>query len=110
MKRITMAAFAAAMLVAFAGVSQAATAASTPRIDRREARQHARIHQGARSGQLTRHEARKLRRDQRHIARVERRAKADGVVTPQERRRITHAQNRESRRIYRLKHNHRTRT
>jgi len=110
MKRITMVAFAAAMLVAFAGVSQAATAASTPRIDRREARQHARIHQGARSGQLTRHEAGKLRRDQRHIARVERRAKADGVVTPQERRRITHAQNRESRRIYRLKHNHRTRT
>jgi len=51
-----------------------------------------------------------LRRDQRHIARVERRAKADGVVTPQERRRITHAQNRENRRIYRLKHNHRTRT
>ena len=110
MKRITMVAFAAAMLAAFAGVSQAAMAASTPRIDRREARQHARIHQGARSGQLTRHEARKLRRDQRHIARVERRAKADGVVTPQERRRITHAQNRESRRIYRLKHNHRTRT
>jgi len=109
MKRITMATLAAAMLVAIAGASLAATATSTPRIDRREARQHARIRQGARSGQLTRHEGRVLRRDQRHIARVERRAKADGVVTPQERRRITHAQNRENRRIYRLKHNQRTR-
>ena len=49
-----------------------------------------------------------LRMGERHIRRMERRAKADGSVTRGERRRLNHAQNRESRRIYRLKHNGRT--
>ena len=82
---------------------------STPRIDRREGRQEKRVEQGVRSGQLTRHEARHLRHGERHIRRMERRAKADGKVTPGERERITAAQNRESRKIYRDKHNNRTR-
>jgi hypothetical protein len=36
---------------------------------------------------------------------MERRAKADGVVTPGERSRLGRAQNRQSRHIARLKHN-----
>lgn len=40
---------------------------------------------------------------------MERRAKADGHVTVRERARITHAQNRQSRQIARLKHNGATR-
>ncbi|MBI1796017.1 MAG: hypothetical protein HY076_05035 [Candidatus Eisenbacteria bacterium] len=83
--------------------------ADTPGIDRREVRQHERIAQGARSGELTRGEARRLRAGQRHVRRMERRAKADGVVTPRERARITRAQNHQSRTIRRLKHNGRTR-
>ena len=83
----------------------ASAQAVTPRIDRREVRQHARIHQGVRSGELTRGEAMRLRAGQRHVRRMEARAKCDGVVTPRERARITHAQNHESRRIYRYKHN-----
>jgi hypothetical protein len=115
MKRITMMSLAAAMSVMLAGVALAQSAApapaatSTPRIDQREANQHARIQQGVKSGQLTRHEARTLHRGQRHVARMENRAKADGVVTPQERHRITRAQNHQSKKIYRLKHNDRTR-
>jgi len=64
MKRITMMSLAAAMSVMLAGVALAQSAApttaatSTPRIDQREANQHARIQQGVKSGQLTRHEAR----------------------------------------------------
>ncbi len=80
---------------------------ATPRIDRREARQHARIVRGERNGQLTRAETRRLRAGQRHVRRMERRAKADGQVTMRERRHINRAQNRQSRKIYRLKHNHR---
>jgi len=116
MKRITMMSHAAAMSVMLAGVALAQSAApttaatSTPRIDQREANQHARIQQGVKSGQLTRHEARNLRRGQRHVARMEHRAKSDGVVTPQERHRITRAQNHQSKKIYRLKHNDRTRS
>lgn len=87
----------------------AAAQTATPRIDRREARQHARIHQGVRSGELTRGEARELRAGERRIERTERRAKADGVVTPGERRHMSRMQNRESRHIYRMKHNDRVR-
>lgn len=90
-----------------ASVALAQTA--TPRVDRREARQHARIQQGVRSGELTPGEAAKLRAGQAHVERMENRAKADGVVTPQERRQLNRAQNRQSRRIHRLKHNHRVR-
>ena len=95
-------------LVALAASSASASPA-TPRIDRREARQHARIQQGVRSRELTRGEAMRLRADQGHIRRMERRAKRDGVVTPRERGRITRVQNRESVRIYRYKHNARSR-
>ena len=96
------------MLAAFAATMASAQTA-TPRIDRREARQEARIHQGVRSGQLTRGEAMRLQRGERHIDRMESRAKADGVVSLRERARIGRAQNNESRRIYRLKHNNITR-
>jgi len=83
--------------------------AGTPRIDRREARQHARIAAGRHSGALTRPEIARLRAGQRHIHRMERRAGRDGIVTRGERRRIERAQDRESRAIYRLKHNGRHR-
>jgi len=90
-------------------VSLAVAQPVTPRVDRREARQHARIQQGVKSGELTPGEAMKLRAGQQHVKRVERRAKADGVVTPGERRQLNRTQNRQSRRIYRLKHNDRVR-
>jgi hypothetical protein len=86
-----------------------AALAGTPRIDRREARQHARIASGRHSGALTRPEAARLRAGQRHVHRMERRAGRDGVVTRGERRRIERAQDRQSRAIYRLKHNRRHR-
>ena len=95
------------LATALAAVASAQT--HTPRIDRREVRQHARIRQGVRSGELTRGEATRLRAGERHIDRIEDRAKGDGVVTGRERARIGRAQNRESRRIYRLKHNDVTR-
>ncbi|MBK7367705.1 MAG: hypothetical protein IPJ04_07245 [Candidatus Eisenbacteria bacterium] len=83
--------------------------AATPRVDRREARQTERIREGVRSGELTRGETRHLVRGQARVHRMEARAKADGVVTPGERRKLAHAQNHQSRRIARLKHNDRTR-
>jgi len=106
MKRVTTMILMIAAMAAFASV---ASACSTPRVDRREARQHVRIAQGVRSGELTRVEARRLRAGQRHVHRMERRAKADGMVTRRERWRIEHAQDRQSRAIYRLKHNARAR-
>ena len=107
MKRTLMIVLLAAAMASFASAALAQTA--TPRIDRREARQHARIHEGVVSGEVTRGEAVRLREGQRHVRRMEHRAKSDGLVTPGERARITHAQNRQSRAIHRAKHNARVR-
>jgi hypothetical protein len=79
-----------------------------PGIERRDARQDQRIHDGMRDGSLTRGEANRLERGQDHINRYEARARSDGVVTPQERNRIDNVQNRESRQIYAARHNDRT--
>ncbi len=105
MKKITV-----ILLAGILGTLIASAAlAGTPRMDRREALQRARIAEGRRSGQLTRGELARLNAGQRRIHRMERRACADGVVTRAERRRVERAQDRESRAIRRLKHNARTR-
>ena len=86
-----------------------ASAQPTPGIDGRDWREHARIREGVRSGELTRREAFRLRAGQRDIRFMERRAKADGVVTARERAHISAAQLHESRAIWRRKHNARMR-
>jgi len=78
--------------------------ANTPRVDQREANQERRIDQGVASGSLTPREANRLDRGQQRVDRMESRAKADGVVTRQERAQLNHAQNVQSRRIYAEKH------
>lgn len=54
----------------------------------REMRQQRRIHQGADQGQLTTRETKRLKLEQRAIDRQQKRARADGVVTAQEQKRI----------------------
>jgi hypothetical protein len=80
----------------------------TPKVDGREKEQRARIHNGRTSGDLTNHEAAKLNKQQRHIHRTERRAKADGTVTKSERKKLNREQNRASRNIRRQKHDAQT--
>ena len=77
---------------------------ATPNIDKREALQQQRIEQGVKSGQLTPREAARLDKGEAHIDKMEDKAKADGKVTAKERARIEHAQNVESKKIYREKH------
>jgi hypothetical protein len=72
--------------IALAGAALGAYAQPTPGVDARQSVQERRIDHGAASGRLTRAETRRLERQQAEIRRYERRAKADGVVTPQERR------------------------
>lgn len=67
--------------------------------------QRARIHEGVKSGEVTRGEAAKLRREQARIHQAERRARRDGNVTPAEKARIERMQNKASRDIYKAKHN-----
>src|SRR5438874_13718642 len=74
----------------------------------RNINQQNRIEQGVQSGSLTTREAGKLEPGQARIDRKEARAGADGKVGPREQRRIQKAENRESRRIYKEKHDAQT--
>lgn len=69
--------------------------------------QRNRIHQGERSGELTRGEAHRLKHEQRHIRKTKCRAKADGRITKGEKRHIRNEERRADQDIYRLKHNDR---
>ena len=72
--------------------------------------EHHRIGAGVRSGQLTRPEAYRLHREQRHIRRdIHRARKNDGRIDARERKHIRHEQRKHSRRIYMAKHNGRKR-
>jgi hypothetical protein len=96
------------MLTAGAAVSAEARCGAGRRthgVDRREHRQQRRIVRGVRSGELTARETLRLERGQWDIRRDERRAKADGRVTARERAHLRRELDRESRHIYRAKHN-----
>ncbi len=75
----------------------------------RQKRQHQRIKQGVRTGEITRAEAVNLRNGQKEIREEKREARADGVVTPAEKQEIRQDQRKESRKIFRKKHNNRDR-
>jgi polyhydroxyalkanoate synthesis regulator phasin len=77
-------------------------------IDQRQAEQQRRIDEGVKSGQLTKKEAERLQKGQAHIQKMEDKAMADGRITPEERRRIEAAQDRESERIRRERHDRQT--
>jgi uncharacterized protein YdeI (BOF family) len=74
-------------------------------INERQENQRDRIRQGVQSGELTGVEAARLRRQEAQIRLNEARARqSGGEFTPQERARIQRQLDRESRRIYRQKH------
>jgi hypothetical protein len=80
-------------------------------VNRRLEDQHDRIHQGIRSGELTRREANVVRSDDRYIRNEERfdRATDHGRLTWRERENLDRQLNRNSERIYDFKHNCRER-
>lgn len=93
--------------MAFSIPSMAQTA--TPGITQRQVNQQKRIRQGVRSGELTRREARRMELRQAKVQHDKKVAKADGTVTPAERRKLRREQNRTSRAIRRQKHDAQTR-
>lgn len=92
----------AALLLITSSSTWAQTA--DPRINARQAQQKDRTKQGVATGELTRKETLRLADEQRAIKAQERRYKADGVLTPTERAKLKHAQNRASRHIAAQKH------
>jgi hypothetical protein len=100
MRKIVSFLFVAVFVLGASAVSMA----SAPRINKREYHEQQRINQGIRSGELTRREAERLEAGLAKIRIDERYAKSDGNVNPRERARLNRELNRESRAIYRQKH------
>lgn len=73
-------------------------------VNARQQHQQQRIGQGVRSGELTRGEARRLQREQRHIHQEERAYRSDGHLSRAERADLHRDQNRASRHIFNEKH------
>ena len=100
----TLAVAAALATASIGAFAQAASAPQTPRVDKREVRQDARIQQGVGSGALTARETYRLEKEQAAINKAEAHAKADGKVTKHERKRLAKMQNKASHDIYKQKH------
>ena len=100
MKIVNKAFFALCVVLPLAAGAQT----NTPRVDQREANQVARIQQGAASGSLTQKETMRLDNGQQRVQNMEMQAKADGVVSKQERHQLHHAQEVQSRHVYKQKH------
>ena len=101
MKHLTILAAAIAALVAHTALADDTRAEKDTQ---RNVNQQERIQEGLQSGDLTTREAGRLERQQAHVNRVETRAMRNGEISNVEQARITAAQNRSSRHIYREKH------
>lgn len=87
-------------IAAFGAFAQA----EMPKVDQRQDKQQARIGAGVASGQLTPKETVKLEAGQARVENAEKRAEADGTVTKAEKAKLSHLQNKQSRKIKRQKH------
>ena len=75
----------------------------------RQKNQAKRIRQGVRNKELTVKERASIAKAEKDVREEKREARADGTVTGAERKEIHQEQNQASRKIYRKKHNNRTR-
>lgn len=86
------------------GTTQTQSTPQTPVVDQRQKNQKTRVKRGVKSGELTGKETAGLVKDQKEIREAEKEAKADGVVTTEERKELQKEQNQASRQIYKQKH------
>jgi uncharacterized membrane protein YebE (DUF533 family) len=105
MKRFVSVLLSAAFVLGLSVTSMAHTRG----INRREHREQRRIHQGVRSGELTRREAERLRAEQFRIRAYEARARSDGSLSRRERHRLDQMMDHAGRDIYRQKHDNQDR-
>lgn len=86
------------------GATLFAAAQSNPIVKKIQVKQTVRIAQGVGNGELSRHEAKQLKRQLKHIQKEKRLALADGVVTKRERAHIRRDQKIANKSIYVQKH------
>jgi polyhydroxyalkanoate synthesis regulator phasin len=91
------------LLIISSIVAQSAVALADT-IDERQEKQSTRIQQGVKSGELTDNEAQKLEQSQEKIEVKEAKYEADGNVSNKEQRKLRKMQAKQSKKIYRQKH------
>jgi polyhydroxyalkanoate synthesis regulator phasin len=104
-KKMVIAASAALIMFVLSVVAAYAGDTRDPGIRGRIEEQQKRIDQGIASGSLTRQEADIVQDNLNRIRESEARMKADGRLTPRERARLEHMLDRNSKMIYKEKHN-----
>lgn len=114
MKKLSLILFAIALSLSLPALTAGQTPAPTPGkrtplATQRQKHQQKRIVRGVASGELKAGEARKLEQEQKDVQQEKKEARADGTVTGAERKEIQKEQNQASRKIYRAKHNNKTR-
>ncbi len=97
---------ASVLMSAFAVTAFAQT--NTPKIDQRQENQQQRIDNGVKSGALTAKETNNLDKREAKLEADKEAAKADGKVTAAERKKLKREENRDSKAIYKKKHNAKT--
>ena len=75
-----------------------------PGVNARQHEQQKRIHEGVKSGELTKQEAKALEKEERALRQEERQFKSDGVLTADERAKLKTDLNKVSQDIYNEKH------
>ena len=93
-----------ALTVSAAFIASAQAGTRDPRVNVRQHRQHERIEQGVKSGELTKAETKDLHADQKEIRAEEKAFKSDGNLTKEERQELHQDQNAASKEIYAEKH------
>lgn len=104
--------FAISLALPVAAAAQATSAQLNDRthhLNARQENQQDRIQQGVKSGQLTRGEAQRLEAREGRLQANKLEDKARGPLTSKERQQLNRQANRDSRSIYRMKHNNRVR-
>ena len=105
MKKFSMITTIALIITGFVFVNSA----SAGRAGKRQVNQQKRIHQGVKSGEITKKEFKHLEREQARLQKSKKRAFSDGKLTGREKLMLEHRQDKASRHIYRAKHNDRDR-
>ena len=101
MKKFSMTMTIALIITGFLFVNSA----SAGRAGKRQINQQKRIHQGVKSGEITKKEFKHLEREQARLQKSKKRALSDGELDRREKIKLEHRQDKASRHIYRAKHN-----
>ena len=88
-------------------LSSLAAGNNTPGVKKRQKKQQKRIFKGVKNGKITGKEFKVLQKQQARTQRLKVKAKSDGNVTFRERVRLHKRLNKNSKKIYRAKHNNR---